>query len=95
MLPLNLRLCATTIQTKTPFLSYRPPNRSLLRPKINSLSKQENNVKKTVSFDGIVHFIDEEIFVTFVGTEYGEGPYLQHPAKVEQINRERKNNSSA
>ena len=37
---------------------------SILRPEDDLLSNYGQNLKKTVSFDGIVHFIDEENIVT-------------------------------
>ena len=39
---------------------------SVLRPEDNIISKCGPNVKKTVSFDDVVHFIDEENVLTYV-----------------------------
>ena len=47
--------------------------------------------KKTVSFDNIVHFIDEQNMVTYVNLDSVFTFYPESPTKVRQINRERKN----
>ena len=39
---------------------------SILRPEDDPISNCGPNVKKTVSFDDVVHFIDEENIVTYV-----------------------------
>ena len=62
---------------------------SFLRPEDDLLSNYGQNFKKTVSFDGIVHFIDEENIVTYVDFHCGNTFYPEFPTKVRQINRER------
>ena len=45
--------------------------------------------KKTVSFDDIVHFIDEEEIVTYEDFDCGITFYPETPTKFKEINRER------
>ena len=61
---------------------------SILRPEDYLLSNCGQNFKKTVSFDGIVHFIDENI-LTYVGFHCGITIHPETPTKIRQINRER------
>ena len=63
--------------------------RSILRPEDDLLSNCGQNFKKTVSFDSIVHFIEEENVVTFVDLHGGITFYPETPTKIIQINRER------
>ena len=44
---------------------------------------------KTVSFDDLVHFIDEEDIVTYEDFDGGITFYTETPTKIRQINRER------
>ena len=44
---------------------------SILRPDDDLVSKSGPNVKKTVCFDDVVHFIDEENIVIYVGFDCG------------------------
>ena len=62
---------------------------SILRAEDDLLSNCGQNFKKTVSFDGIVHFIDEENNVTFVDFHCGITFYPETPTEIRQINRER------
>ena len=50
--------------------------------------------KKTVSFEDIVHFIDEENNVTYVDFDCEITFYPEAPTKFRQINREQKNIST-
>ena len=52
---------------------------SILRPKDDLLLNCGQNFKKTVSFDGIVHFIDEENIVTYVDFHCGITFYPETP----------------
>ena len=47
--------------------------------------------KKTVSFDDIVHFIDDENIVTYKDFDCGITFYHETPTKIREINRERNN----
>ena len=62
---------------------------SILRPEDDLISNCGQNFKKTVSFDGIVHFIDEENIVTYVDFHCGFTFYPETPTDIRQINRER------
>ena len=62
---------------------------SILRLEDDLISNCGPNVKKTVSFDDVVHFIDEEIMVTCVDFGCGITFLPETPTKIRQINRER------
>ena len=62
---------------------------SILRPEDDLISNCGPNVKKTVSFDDVVHFIDEENNVTYVDFDCGITFLPETPTKIRQINRER------
>ena len=55
------------------------------------LSNCCDNFKKTVAFDDMVHFIDEEDIVTYLVFDCGFTLYPEAPRKIEHINREQKN----
>ena len=61
---------------------------SILRPEDDLISNFGPNVKKTVSFDDVVHFIDEENIVTYVDFDCGITFFPETPTKIKQINRE-------
>ena len=62
---------------------------SILRPEDDLISNCGQNFKMTVSFDGIVHFIDEDNIVTYVDFPFGFTFYPETPTNIRQINRER------
>ena len=62
---------------------------SNLRPEDDFISKRGQNVKKTVTFDVIVQFLDEENIVTYEDLDCGITFYPETPTKIGQINRER------
>ena len=62
---------------------------SILRPQEDLISNCGPNVKKTVSFDDVVHFIDKENIVTYVDFDCGITFLAETPTKIRQINRER------
>ena len=61
---------------------------SILRPEADLISNCGPNLKKTVSFDAVVHFIDEENMVTYVDFDCGITFFPKNPTKFGQINRE-------
>ena len=61
---------------------------SILRPEDDVISNFDPNLKKTVSFDDVVHFIDEENIKTFVDSDCGITFFPENPTKFRQINRE-------
>ena len=58
---------------------------SILRPEDDLISNFGPNVKKTVSFDDVVHFIDEENIVTYVDFDCGITFFPEAPTKIRQI----------
>ena len=64
---------------------------SIIRPEADFLSNCGHISENTVSFDDIVHFIDEENIVTYVHFDCGITFYPEAPTKFRQVNRERKN----
>ena len=81
---------------KTQVSPYDPTNlpiHSILRPEDDLISNCGPSVKKTVSFDDVVHFIDEENMVTYVDFDCGITFFTETPTKIRQINRERNYNS--
>ena len=62
---------------------------SILLLKDDLISNYGQNFKKIVSFDDIVHLIDEENILTYVDFRCGITFYPESPTKVRQINRER------
>ena len=63
---------------------------SIFRLEDDLKSKCGPNVRKTVSFDDVVHFIDEENIVTYVNFDCGITFLPRTPTKIRQINRDRK-----
>ena len=61
----------------------------LLRPEDDLTSNCGQNFNRTVSFDNIAHFIDEENILTCVDFDCGVTFYPETPTKIRQINRER------
>ena len=62
---------------------------SILRSEDDLISKCGPNLKKSVSFDDVVHFIDEENMVTYVNFDCGITFFPEPYTKIRQINRER------
>ena len=62
---------------------------SILRPEDDLISNCGPNFKRTVSFDDVVHFIDEENILTYVEFDCGITFLHETPTKIRQINRER------
>ena len=60
-----------------------------MRPEDALISNFDPNVKNTVSFDDVVHFIDEENIVTYVDFDCDITFLPETPTKFGQINRER------
>ena len=76
---------------KSGFSPYDPTKlaiHSVLRPKDDLISNCGPNVKQTVSFDDVVHFIDEENMVTYVDFDCGITLFPETPTRIRQINRE-------
>ena len=61
---------------------------SILRPDDDLISNCGPNLKKTVFFDDVVHFIDEDNMVTYVDFDCGITFFPETPTKIRQIKRE-------
>ena len=64
-------------------------NKSGLSPYDPTKLANQSILKKTVSFDDAVHFIDEENMVIYVDFDCGIPFFPETPTKIRQINRER------
>ena len=62
---------------------------SILRPEDDLISNCGPNVKRTVSFDDVVQFIDKGNMVTYADFDCGIKFLPETPTKIRQINRER------
>ena len=62
---------------------------SILRPEDDLISNCGPIVKNMVSFDDVVHFIDEENIVAYIDFDCGITFLPETPTKIRQINRER------
>ena len=70
---------------KSVFFPYDPTKlaiHSILRPEDDLISNCGSNVKKTVSFDDDVHFIDEEIMALYVDCDCGITFFPETPTKI-------------
>ena len=77
---------------KTQVSAYDPTKlaiHSILRPKDDHILNCGQTFKKTVSFDDIVHFIDEEDIVTYEDCDCGFSSYPETPTKIRESNWER------
>ena len=82
-------MCSYNKTQVSPFNPTKFAIDSILRPEDDVISNCGPNVKKTVSFDDVVHFIDEENIVTYVDFDCGTTFLPKTPTKNRQINRER------
>ena len=73
----------------SPYDPSKPATHSILHPEYDLISNCGQNFKKTVSFDNIVHFIDEEDIVTYEEFDYSITFFHETPTKPREINRER------
>ena len=79
---------------KTQVSPYDPTKlaiHSILHPEDDLISNCGQNFKKTVSFDDIVHFIEEENIVNYKDFDCGITFYHETPLKIREINREPNN----
>ena len=60
-----------------------------MRPEDDLISNCGQNFKKTVSFDDIVHFINEEDIVTYDDFDCGITFYPETPTNIREMSRER------
>ena len=81
-------MCSYKKPQVSPYDSTKLAIHSILRPEDDLISHCGPNLKKTVSFDDVVHFIDEENMVTYVDFDCGITFLPENPTKFRQINRE-------
>ena len=81
----------TTKKPKTFLLILKFAIYSILRQELDPTSDFGHTVKRTVSFDNILHVIDEKNKVTFVDFDCGITFCTAAPTEVGHINRERNN----
>ena len=74
----------------SPYDPTKLASHSFLRPEDDLISICGPNVRKTVSFDDVVHLIDKENIVTYINFDCGITFLPETPTKIRQINRERK-----
>ena len=82
-------MCSYNKTHVSPYDPTKPAIHSILRPEDDLISNCGQNFRKTVSFDDIVHFIDEEDIVTYEDFDCGIILYPETPTKIREINRER------
>ena len=68
----------------SPYDPIKLANHSILRPEDDLISNCGPNLKKTVSFDDVVHFIDKENMVTYVDFDYGITFFPETPTKSDR-----------
>ena len=86
-------MCSYNETQVSPYDPTKLAIHSILRLEDDLISNCGPSVKKTVSFDDVVHFIDEENMVTYVDFDCGITFFPETPTKIRQINRERNYNS--
>ena len=82
-------MCSYNKPQVSPYDHTKLAIHSNLRPEDDFISKCGESFRKLVSFDDIVHFIDEESIVTCVEFDCGFTLYPEAPSKIRPINRER------
>ena len=82
-------MCSYNKTHVSPYDPTKPAIHSILRPEDDLISNCGQKFRKTVSFDDIVHFIDEEDIVTYEDFDCGIILYPETPTKIREINRER------
>ena len=82
-------MCSYNKSQVCPYDPIKLAIHSVLRPEDDLISNCGQKFKKTVSFDDILHFIDEENIVTSEDFDCGVTFYPEALTKIRQINRER------
>ena len=78
-------MCSYNKTQVTPYDPTKLAIHSILRPEDDLISNFGQNFKKTVSFDEIVHFIDEEEIVIYEDFDCGITFYPETPTKTREI----------
>ena len=82
-------MCSYNKTQVSPYYPTKLAIHSILPLEDDLISNCGQDFKKTVSFDDIVHFIDEENIVTNVDFYCDTTFYPESPTKIRQMNRER------
>ena len=82
-------MCSYNKTQVSPYDPTRLAIHSILRQEDDLMSNCGPNVKRSVSFDDVVHFIDEENILSYVDFDCGITFLPETPTKISQINRER------
>ena len=82
-------MCSYNKTQVSPYDHTKLAIQSILRREDDLISNGGPSVKKTVSFDDVVHFIDEENLVNYVDFDCGITFFDETPTKIRQINQER------
>ena len=82
-------MCGYNKSQVSPYDPTKIASSSILRPRDDLISNGGQNFKKTVSFDNVVHFIDDEDIVIYEDFDFGIAFNPETPTKIREINRER------
>ena len=82
-------MCSYNKSQVSPYDPTKLAIHSIWRPEDDLISNCSQNFKKTVSFDDIVHFIDDEDIVTYDDFDFGFTFYPETSTKIKEINSER------
>ena len=82
-------MCSYNKTQVSPYDPTKLEKHSILRPEDDLISNCDQNFRKTVSFDDIVHLIDEEDILTYEDFDCGITFYPETPTKIREISRER------
>ena len=77
-------MCSYTKTQLSPYNPTKLAKHSILRPEYNLISNCGQKFKKTVSFDDIEHFIDEENVVTYENFDCGISSNLKLLQKTDR-----------
>ena len=82
-------MCSYNKNQASPYDPTKLAIHSILRPEDDLISNCGPNIKKTVSFDDVVHFIDEENMMAYVDFDCGITFFPDTLTKIRQSKRER------
>ena len=88
LFPLQEAMCSYNKTQVSPYDPTKLTIHSNMRLEVDHMSNCGQNFKKTVSFDDIVHFINEDDIVISENFDCDKTFYPETPTKIRQINRE-------
>ena len=86
LFPLQEMMCKYNKSVESPYDPTKLAIHSILRPEDDLISNCGLIIKKTDSFEKVVHFIDEESMVTYDDFDCGITFFPENPTKIRQIN---------